>query len=167
MRGFFSIGVEGISKAMNLGALFRTAHAFEASFVFTVGAHHRVQKVNKSDTSKTTDHIPYFDWETMDDMQFPQGTQLVGVELTDDSIELPSFRHPRHAAYVLGPERGDLSLQMAARCDHLVKIPTRFCINVSLAAALVMYDRVLTHGRFADRPIAPGGPAGTQMRERQ
>jgi tRNA G18 (ribose-2'-O)-methylase SpoU len=27
MKGYFGIGVEGISKAMNVGTLFRTAHA--------------------------------------------------------------------------------------------------------------------------------------------
>ena len=37
MKGYFGIGVEGISKAMNLGSLLRTAHAFGASFAFAVG----------------------------------------------------------------------------------------------------------------------------------
>ncbi len=37
-RGFFGIGVERISKPMNLGSLLRTAHAFGASFVYTVDA---------------------------------------------------------------------------------------------------------------------------------
>ena len=37
-RGYFGIGVEGVSKPMNVGALMRTAHAFGASFVFTLGA---------------------------------------------------------------------------------------------------------------------------------
>ena len=76
----------------------------------------------------------------------------------DDSIELPSFRHPRQAAYVLGPERGGLSPELVARCDHIVKIPTRFSLNLSLAGALVMYDRLITLGRFAPRPVRPGGP---------
>jgi len=35
MRGYFGIGVEGISKAYNLGAVLRTAHAFGASFAFS------------------------------------------------------------------------------------------------------------------------------------
>ena len=35
MRGYFGIGVEGISKSFNVGNLFRSAHAFGASFVFT------------------------------------------------------------------------------------------------------------------------------------
>ena len=38
MRGYFSIGVEGISKGFNLGNLVRTAHAFGASSFFTIGA---------------------------------------------------------------------------------------------------------------------------------
>ena len=36
MRGYFAIGVEGISKPMNLGNLLRSAHAFGASFFFTI-----------------------------------------------------------------------------------------------------------------------------------
>ncbi len=57
----------------------------------------------------------------------------MGVELLDEAEDLPSFRHPRCAAYVLGPERGSLSPEMVARCDYLVRIPTRFCINVATA----------------------------------
>ena len=37
MRGYFGIGIEGSSKPMNAGNLFRSANAFGASFVFTVG----------------------------------------------------------------------------------------------------------------------------------
>jgi len=81
------------------------------------------------------------------------------VEFREDAVDLPSFRHPRCAAYVLGPERGSLSPALAACCDHLVKIPTRLCVNLSVAGAIVMYDRMLTLGRFAERPVAPGGPA--------
>ena len=37
VRGYFGIGVEGVSKSANAGALLRTAHAFGASFCFTIG----------------------------------------------------------------------------------------------------------------------------------
>jgi SpoU rRNA Methylase family len=83
---------------------------------------------------------------------------LVGVEITDDAVELPSFRHPLRAAYVFGSERLSLSQPVLARCRHLVKIPTRFSINVGMAGAIVMYDRMLTLGRFAERPLRAGGP---------
>jgi hypothetical protein len=58
----------------------------------------------------------------------------------------------------LGPERGSLSPDLLDLCDHTVKIPTRFCVNVGVAAAIVMYDRVLTLGRYAPRPVRSGGP---------
>ena len=158
MRGYFAIGAEGISKAMNLGALMRTANAFGASFVFSVKAEDRTKIAYKSDTSRTFKNVPYYQWDSIDEMLFPKGCQLVGIELTDDAIELPEFKHPRMAAYVLGPERGNLSEAMVAKCDHVVKIPTKFCINVSLAGALVMYDRVRSMGGWRDRPVMPGGP---------
>ncbi len=158
MRGYFAIGIEGVSKVMNLGNLIRTAHGFGASFVFTVDADKRLGKVPKSDTSRTPDHTPYYAWKSIDDMQLPGGCKLVGVELTDDAVELPSFGHPLRAAYVLGPERGSLSPEMLARCDHVVRIPTGFCINVATAGAIVMYDRVRTMGRFAERPLVGGAP---------
>ena len=58
----------------------------------------------------------------------------------------------------MGGEARDLSPAMQARCAHIVKIPTRFCINVALAGALVMYDRTLSMGSWPARPVASGGP---------
>ncbi len=156
MRGYFAIGAEGISKARNLGALMRTAHAFGASFFFTVDMDHRLRDIYDSDTSKSVEHVPLYRWASIDDMALPNGCQLVGVELTDDAVDLPSFRHPTAAAYVLGRERGDLTPGMLDRCDHVVKIPTKFCVNVSVAGALVMYDRIQSMGGFKPRPVMPG-----------
>ena len=160
MRGYFGIGIEGVSKARNMGALMRTAHAFGASFVFSVSAHARVREVYSSDTSKTFESVPYYNWKGVDDIALPRGCQLVGIELTEDAVELPTFRHPKSAAYVLGRERGDLTPEMLERCQHVVKIPTKFCLNVSLAGALVMYDRMASMGGYPERPIMPGGPKG-------
>jgi hypothetical protein len=46
---------------------------------------------------------------------------------------------------------------MLAQCRHVVRIPTRFALNLAVAGALVLYDRLLQHGRFADRPVGSGG----------
>jgi len=155
-RGYFAIGVERISKSMNLGNLMRSAYSFGASFVFTVDADARAFE-SKSDTSKAAEHLPAYHWARADEMQLPRHCRLVGVELVDEAVDLPSFRHPTRAAYVLGPERGSLSDDMLARCDYVVKIPTAFCINVAMAGAVIMYDRVRTLGRFAPRPLTEGG----------
>lgn len=156
-RGYFAIGAERISKSLNLGNLMRSAHGFGASFTFTVGATYNAQEA-AADTSKGAQHLPHYDWRSLDAMQLPRGCKLVGIELIEGAIDLPSFRHPLRAAYVLGPERGSLSPAMLERCDLVVKIPTIFCINVAMAGAIVMYDRVRTLGRFAPRPMSQGGP---------
>jgi tRNA G18 (ribose-2'-O)-methylase SpoU len=158
LRGYFGIGAEGLSKAGNLGSLFRTAHAFGASFVFTVAADFDRDQAARVDTSDTPGSLPYFEFPDLARLRLPRDCELVGIELMDDAVELPSFRHPRAAAYVLGPERGSLSPAMVAMCSHVVKIPTRFSINLGLAGALVMYDRLVSVGRFAGRPVSPGGP---------
>lgn len=157
MRGYFGIGIEGVSKPMNVGSLMRSAHGFGASFLFTVNAQFR-KKTAASDTSNAFAQVPAYHWSSMDDMALPIGCQLVGVELIDEAVELPSFRHPSCAAYVLGPERGEISAEMLDRCEHVIKIPTAFCINVATAGAIVMYDRVRSVGRFAAKPVRPGGP---------
>lgn len=158
VRGYFAIGVEGLSKPMNLGNLMRSAHAFGASFIFTVDAHHSIRAA-RSDTSRARDHIPYYAWDSLAEMALPKDCRLVGVELLEDAANLPSFRHPARAAYVLGREKGALSDGMLARCDFLVQIPAKFCINVATAGAIVMYDRVRSLGQWEERPVRAGGPA--------
>jgi tRNA G18 (ribose-2'-O)-methylase SpoU len=151
-RGYFAIGAERISKSLNLGNLMRSAHGFGASFTFTIGATYQALEA-RADTSKGAQHLPHYDWTSLENMQLPKGCRLVGVELLDGAIDLPSFHHPRRAAYVLGPEKGSLSPALLERCDHVVKIPTSFCINVAMAGAIVMYDRVRSLGRFEPRPL--------------
>ena len=153
VRGYFGIGVEHLSKPMNAGSLFRSAHAFGASFIFTVAAEYSVREAC-SDTSKSPEQLPWHDFASAADLRLPQGCRLVGVEFVEEAAALPTFRHPPQAAYILGPERGSLSPEVLARCEHVVRIPTAFCLNVGIAGAIVMYDRMLTLGRFGERPLS-------------
>jgi tRNA G18 (ribose-2'-O)-methylase SpoU len=77
--------------------------------------------------------------------------------LLEGASDLPSFRHPLRAAYILGPEKGELSKDLVKRCDHIVKIPAKFCVNVGVAGAIVIYDRMVSLGNFAERPVRVGG----------
>jgi tRNA G18 (ribose-2'-O)-methylase SpoU len=158
MRGYFGIGVEGISKPMNVGNLLRSAHSFGASFFFTVSPVVDVRSMKASDTSDSFGHLPFYNFEKPSDLILPSGASLVAIEFLPDAVDLPSFRHPQKAVYVLGPEMGNVSPEMLARCDHKIKIPMKFCVNVGVAGALVMYDRLINLGKFADRPVSPGGP---------
>ena len=158
MRGYFGIGVEGINKPYNVGNVFRTAHAFGASFVFTVAATYDRGEGARTDTSDSLGQLPFYDFPCARSLILPKGCVLVGIEIDDKAVDLPSFRHPLQAAYVMGPERGSLSVAMTSRCDHLIRVPTRFSLNVGIAGVCVMYDRLVSRGRFAPRPVSTGGP---------
>lgn len=160
-RGYFGIGVEGVSKPMNVGSLFRSAHAFGASFVFTiadqVGDLPTTGLMARADTSDAPGQVPFYRFDSVQSMRLPDGCALVGIEFLDDAVELPSFCHPRCAAYVLGAERQSLSPALMSCVDHLVRIPTRFSLNLAVAGAIVIYDRTLSMRRFGARPVVPGG----------
>ncbi len=94
MRGYFGIGIEGVSKPMNLGSLLRTAHAFNASFVFTIGAVFETREIALADTSDATASLPLHEYQDLACLQLPRGCRLVGIELLDDAVDMPSFRHP-------------------------------------------------------------------------
>lgn len=152
-KGFFGVGVEGSSKAGNAGNLLRTTHAFGGSFFFFIAPILSLRELRSVDTSGAANNMPVYHVTSAAELQLPRGCQLIGVELTEEAIPLPSFRHPRQAAYVLGPERGSLSPQTQARCDHIVHIPMQFCVNVGVAGAITLYDRMISLGRFAERPV--------------
>ena len=151
MRGYFGVGLEQSSKPMNAGHLFRTAHAFGANFIFTVNTEYSVKKA-KSDTSNAPRSIPWYDYESAEELKLPDGCSLVGVELLEEAVELPVFRHPLNAAYILGPELGNLSPEILERCKHVVKIPTHFSLNVATTGAIILYDRIRSMGNFGKRP---------------
>ena len=158
MRGYFAAGVDGISKPMNLGNLLRISHAFGASFFFTVNAQVKLSDA-ESDTSRAEGNLPVYAFRSADEFRLPIDCRLVGVEITDDATELPRFRHPQRAAYVFGAERESLSEAMLKRCEFVVKIPTRFSINVGMAGAIVLYDRLISLGGYPARPVAAGREA--------
>src|SRR5258708_39586385 len=110
-RGYFAIGAERSSKALNLGNLMRSAHGFGASSPFPIGATYQALEARAA-TSKGSQPLPHYNWARVEDLALPQSCRLVGVELLDEAIDLPSFHHPLRAAYVLGPEQGALSPEL-------------------------------------------------------
>ncbi len=164
MRGYFAIGIEGVSKTGNMGNLIRTAHGFGAAFVFIIAPKLKNKDaaelaISLSGTSKTPDHVPFYEFEWLKDMTLPKGCQLVGVEITDEAVAMPSFRHPLKAAYILGSEMFLVLKETLKKCDHVIKIMTKFSSNMVTVGAIVMYDRLLCYGKFDERPVTPYGKA--------
>lgn len=161
--GAFAIGLDRVSKPLNAGTLYRVAAAFGADYSFTIGADYSTSSqprhvpahqdsgrqdlghrdLGHRDRGATVGDraMPFLEFPALDGFAAPEGFQLVGIEITDDAIDLPSFRHPLNAVYVLGPERGILQPRLLESCDFSIKIPTRFSLNVVMAGLTVLYDR--------------------------
>lgn len=139
-RGFFGIGIEHPKTSYNIGTLWRSAYAFDAAFIFTIGARYEKQS---SDTLCTWRHIPLLHFETFEQFQQsrPHDCELVGVELTATATELRRFVHPQRAVYLLGAEDHGLTRQAQAACQSTVVIPASYCLNVATAGGIAMYDR--------------------------
>jgi tRNA G18 (ribose-2'-O)-methylase SpoU len=140
-RGFFGVGILGAKTETNVGTLWRSAQAFGAAFVFTVGRRYRYQA---SDTTKAHRHIPlwHFDSFASFNASRPFDCPLVGVELTDIAQPLSGFAHPERAVYLLGAEDYGLPGDVLAKCQHVIVIPgAAYCLNVASAGSIVLYDR--------------------------
>ena len=117
---------------MNLGNLVRIANAFDASFFFSVAPMLKLSDA-QSDTSRAQGALPFYSFPEAADFRLPLGCRLVGVEITDDAVGCqPPFPSGRPMS---GAERFSLSPQMLKACEFVVKIPTRFSINVGMAGA--------------------------------
>lgn len=142
MRGYFQIGIYHVKNSINVGGLFRSAHCFGASSIFTIGRRYQKQS---SDTSKAWRSIPLYHYLSFDDFyrQLPRECKLVGVEITDKAKDITSYIHPEQCAYCLGAEDYGLPEQVLERCWNVIKIPTTNCLNVAVTGSVVMYDRYL------------------------
>jgi tRNA(Leu) C34 or U34 (ribose-2'-O)-methylase TrmL len=120
--------------------LYRSALAFGASFIFTVGRKYRRQS---SDTVNSTSHIPYFCFQSGEELEegVPNGCRIICVEITDNARNLPVFCHPERSAYLLGNEGSGIPPKFMEN-KLVVQIPTAQCLNLASAGTVVMYDRV-------------------------
>lgn len=138
----FGIGVYRPKTSENIGTLWRAAHLYDASFIFTIGARYQRQP---SDTSKAWRSIPLLNFPTFEAFSDgrPFAAPLVGVELSERSVPLASFSHPKQAVYLLGAEDSGLPATVLAQCQQVVQIEAvnRWSMNVAMAGSLIAYDR--------------------------
>lgn len=136
---YYGIGSECFSYGCNLGTLYRSAFNMGAQFIFSCG--HKPDL--RGDVPKSWRHIPYFHHNKVKDFLsvLPKSSRLVGIELSDEAHNLYNFIHPKQAVYILGNESTGLSEETKSQCDCMIYIPSKHCLNVSVAGSIVMYDR--------------------------
>lgn len=142
-RGYFGVGIYQPKHSVNIGTLWRTAFSMGAAFIFTIG---KRTKFQASDVPKSYRHLPMFRYTSMDDFikcGVPRECQLVGIELHPKARSLTNFIHPERAIYILGAEDHGLHEEIINKCNALIQLPGKVCINVAVAGSIVVTDRVL------------------------
>lgn len=79
-------------------------------------------------------------------VEFPDYTPVV-VELVPGAQILPFFQHPENALYIFGPEDGSVSAGIRNAAHAFVQIPSKHCMNLSVAVNQILLHRLLQ--RFA------------------
>ncbi|WKS95431.1 RNA methyltransferase [Riemerella columbina] len=141
-KGFWGIGIENVRSTKNIGTIWRSAYIMGANFIFVIGESY---KRMRTDTIAAYRQLPLFHYDTLEEFYraMPMESQLIGVELDERSVPIVDFKHPKRALYLMGSEFYGLSDEAKGYCDHIVQLPGTLSLNVSVAASLVMYDRLM------------------------
>lgn len=154
-RGYFGVAVYHPKTAANVGTLWRSANAYGAAFLATVGHRYYPQA---SDTCRSPNHVPLHHYADLDDLlaHLPHSCPLIGVELTETAVRLDEFEHPLRALYLLGAEDHGLPAAVLERCHRVVRVPAgvTWSLNVAIAGSLVVYDRWLKRERVSLTAVA-------------
>ena len=75
-------------------------------------------------------------------LPLPEDYTAVAVEFIGDAEPLWKFEHPARALYVFGPEDGSIETGVLEQCREVVRIPSRFCLNLAASVNIVLYDRM-------------------------
>lgn len=142
--GYAAVGLSGPKDAANVGAVLRAAGCYGVVQVNIENPRHGCLKA-ATNTPKSHQFIPTFATGDVLDPR-PVGCDVVAVEILDDAVPLPEFRHPARALYVFGPEDGSLASRITDRAQHVVFIPTTLCMNLAATVNVVLYDRLVKRG---------------------
>lgn len=138
---FFGIALYSPKFIENVGGVMRTAYNFQADFINIING--RTYK-RTGDTVNSTKQVPttYFNTSLDFYTHIPEKCKLVSIE-TSGKTDLTDFIHPKNAIYLFGPEDGGIPLDLQNESDHIISIDTQNCLNLSVTAGIVLYDRYL------------------------
>lgn len=139
-----SIGLYNTKNPYNFGSICRLAGCWEANSVLIQGT--RFQK-SSADTQKFYRHYPVIHVDNLMKSK-PVGLIPVAVEIDDEASNIVNYKHPKNAYYIFGAEDVGLPRDILAQCKDKIYLPTKFCLNLAVTVANVLYDRNLKKELF-------------------
>lgn len=140
--------LDNVLDTYNIGAIFRLADAVAVKKVIICGQsetppNHRIKKASIN----TTEVV---DWEYVENAalaikklrnEVPE-VQVVGVELSEKSVDYDKFEYKMPVALVVGHESDGVSQEALELCDAVVELPmfgVNISLNVMVSLAIVLY----------------------------
>ena len=137
--------LDGLENPSNAGSIFRLADAIRAQHVFLydmegMASSKKFQKAARS----TQRYVPWSYLFELPEIEALKSTyQLVGLEITDNSIPFRAFHPSGPVALIIGNEkrgvRQDL-LNLTEACIHLPMYGLNTSLNVAVAAGIAAYE---------------------------
>lgn len=141
------IAIENWQHDLNIGAIVRTANAFNVAGVHIVGKKHWNQRgAMVTDKYLRMHHHP--DVTAFADWADEHGLEIIGIDNVGDSQPLESAVLPRDCVMLFGQEGPGLSveaLERSARILHITQYGSTRSMNASAAGAIAMYAWALQH----------------------
>lgn len=136
----------------NMGSILRAAGCYGADTIYYTGERYARARAFNTDTKNVGLNIPV---EQVDIPDPSSGMDMVAVELVEGATPLPHFNHPKHAYYVFGPEDGSIEQSVLDRCQHVVYVPTKGCMNLAATVNVLLYDRLAksNNTQYGDKVI--------------
>lgn len=139
-----AIVLQSPKYAHNVGATIRAASCYGIKQVYFTGNRIQQELGERKRLPREERMRGYMDVELIN-TDYPldcfKGAVPVAIELLNGSVSLHNFEHPENAVYIFGPEDGNLSPGLRAKCHRFVYIPSYHCLNLSAAVYTVLYDR--------------------------
>jgi len=137
-KGYAAVGIQDPKFAENVGSAFRACGCFGAKFLAVSG--NRYAR-HAADTGKEHQRIPLFHVDDLNSI-VPWDCKRVAVDIIPGAKNLPTFKHPEKAIYLFAGEDRTLGGDLLDSCDEVVKVDTKYCMNLAAAVNVVLYDRL-------------------------
>ncbi|MBW1297189.1 TrmH family RNA methyltransferase [Aquimarina litoralis] len=138
-----------VNAPANIGSIFRIADSFGVEHIYFCGEDITVISKRMERTARSTHHFVAYQQneniiEVLDDLQ-NKGYQLIGLEITNDSIEVANcnFSKTDKIALIIGEENLGISETVLARLTksvHINMYGQNSSMNVATATGIALYE---------------------------
>ena len=142
-----TIVCDAIRTPENIGMCFRVAESFGVSEIYLHESSPSLENRNVKRTARNTinqiQHQTYADFDATLKNLKEEGNTIVGIEITDKSIDIQDFNFKNHKkiALLLGSERN--GIENINQVDHTISIPMygrNSSMNVIHSLSIALYE---------------------------